>query len=83
MTQRLEHVSHSLGSLAELIREPDRVYDPYEWKGLQKSIQSRYTNEADRALFEAILDGATVEEALQIALEKEEESIDDEDVELF
>lgn len=82
MTQRLEHVSHSLGSLAELIREPDRLFDPYEWKGLQKSIQSRYTNESDRALFEAILDGATVEEALKIALEKEEESLD-EDIELF
>lgn len=82
MTQRLEHVSHSLGALSELIGEPDRLFDPYEWKGLQKTIQSRYTNESDKALFEAILNGASVEEALKLAHEKSKESSED-DIELF
>ncbi|MCK4951651.1 MAG: hypothetical protein KAS48_07520 [Gammaproteobacteria bacterium] len=82
MTQRLEHVSHSLGSLAELIGEHDRVFSPYEWKGLQKTIQSRYTNESDRTLFEAILDGASVDKALKLAKEKAAQEKDD-DIELF
>ena len=82
MTQRLEHVSHSLGSLSELIGEDERVFNPYEWKGLQKKIQSRYTNESDRMLFEAILDGASVEKALEMAKEKASQEQDDE-IELF
>ena len=82
MTQRLEHVSHSLGSLSELIGEDERVFNPYEWKGLQKTIQSRYTNESDRMLFEAILDGASVEKALEIAKKKADQEKDDE-IELF
>ncbi len=82
MTQRMEHVSHSLGSLAELIKEPNRLFNPYEWKGLQKSIQSRYTNESDRALFEAILNGTSVEKAILIASEKTKKLSED-DIELF
>jgi hypothetical protein len=82
MTQRLEHVSHSLGSLAELIGESNRLYNPYEWRGLQQSIQSRYTNESDRALFEAILNGASVEDALKKSLEKTK-ALPEDDIELF
>lgn len=82
MTQRLEHVSHSLGALSELIGEDERVFNPYEWKGLQKTIQSRYTNESDRILFEAILDGTSVEKALEMAQKKADQEKDDE-IELF
>lgn len=69
LTQRLEHASHSLNALGELVDDQARLYSPYEWKGLQNSIKSRYTIEADRAMFDAILNGATVEEALQLMLE--------------
>jgi len=82
MTQRLEHVSKSLGSMAELIGKTDQEFNPYEWKGLQKTIQSRYTNESDRALFEEILKGTSVEDALKIARGKAESEPKDE-IELF
>ena len=82
MTQQLDHVSHSPCSLAQLIKEPDRQLDPYEQKGLQKTIQSHYTNKSDRVLFEDILNGASVEDALKMARVKAEEFSED-DIEFF
>ncbi len=83
LTQRLTHVCNSLASLAELIIDPRRLYNPYEWFGLQEKIKSKYTVPADRAMFDAILNGATVEEALEISLHHPEADDDEENVELF
>ena len=82
LTQRLEHAAHSLKALGGLVGDQSRLYSPYEWKGLQDAIQSRYNIESDRAMFKAILEGATVEEALKLmqALAAEEP---EHDIELF
>ena len=64
LSQRLSHVSRSLDALGALIGDPSRLYNPYEWYGLQAMIKSKYTIEQDRRMFEAILSGATLEEAL-------------------
>jgi hypothetical protein len=80
LSQRLNHASNSLGSLGELIEEPGRLYSPYEWKGLQQKIKSKYTIAADKAMFEAILEGATVDEALAAG---EQQAQQDDDIELF
>ena len=66
LSQRLSHISHSPGSMAELINTPQQLFNPYEWHGLQEMIKSRYTDETDRAMFDAILNGASVEEALKL-----------------
>lgn len=80
LTQRVTHVSDSLASLADLVSHPSQLYNPYEWKGLQEKIKSKYTIEEDRKMFEAILKGASVEEALAQAKPGKEE---DDSVELF
>jgi hypothetical protein len=67
LSQRLSHISHALGSMAELVHDSKRLFDPYEWHGLQQMIKSKYTNEPDRDMFDAILNGASVEEALKLA----------------
>lgn len=83
LTQRLAHVSNSLGALADLISDSQRLYNPYEWYGLQAMIKSKYTIPSDRAMFDAILNGATVKDALKVS-EKHKDTEDDEDnVELF
>jgi hypothetical protein len=79
LTQQLNHAGDSLASLAELVSTPGSLYSPYEWRGLQEKIRSKYTNESDKKMFDAILNGATVEEALQQALSEDAS----EDVELF
>ena len=84
MAQRLSHVSHSLASLAELIGDDRRLYNPYEWYGLQQMIRSKYIHDEDRAMFDAILEGATVEQALGISAKKTHRSeAEDENVEIF
>ncbi len=73
LVQRLVHVSHSLATLADLIGDSGRLYNPYEWFGLQEMIKSKYTLEADKVMFKAILDGATVEDALKLSNKYQEE----------
>ena len=76
LSQRLSHISHSLGSMAELINNPDQLFNPYEWHGLQEMIKSKYTNETDRAMFDAILNGASVEEAIK-RTEQQQKTVSD------
>lgn len=82
--QRLSHVSSSLAVLANLVSDPERLYNPYEWRGLQKKIQSKYTVDSDRLMFEYILSGHSVDEALEMAKQTEQSSKqEDDDIELF
>jgi hypothetical protein len=66
ITQRLEHVTHSLGQLCSLISSPEKYADPGEWRQLQSEIRDSYTMEAERLMFEHIMMGVSVEEALEI-----------------
>ena len=81
LTQRLDHVSNSLKALSGLVAEPQRLYNPFEWRGLQEKIKSKYTVASDRDMFEAILNGATLEEAIKRATSGV--SNDKDDIELF
>jgi hypothetical protein len=92
LTQRLGHVNGSMSVLADLIADPRRLYNPYEWMGMQEKIKSRYTMEEERMMFEAIMEGKTVKQALAIYIQAIEEkkkkttetnSGADEEVELF
>lgn len=64
LVQRLAHVCHSLGSLSDLVTDKSKLYNPYEWVGLQEKIRSKFTMVEERQMFEAVLNGASVEEAL-------------------
>lgn len=81
LSQRLNHVSHSLDALGKLIENPARLYSPYEWHGLQAMIKSNYTVKQDRDMFDAILKGASVQEALSLIAA--EDSDEDDEIELF
>ncbi len=85
LAQRLSHIGYSLASLGDLITDPDKLYNPREWSGLQDLIKSKYNIDSDRKMFDAILNGATVDEALQLKI-KDEKNTDDEhedNIELF
>lgn len=64
LVQRLDHVCHGLAGLSRLVADRRRLYDPAEWKTLQDEILAKYTMVEERAMFEAVLGGATVKEAL-------------------
>lgn len=67
LVQRLSHVSASLAQLASLVADENRIYNPAAWSQLQETIRSKYTVESDRKMFTAILNGATIDEALAAA----------------
>lgn len=64
LAQRLEHVEHGLGHLAELLGSPERVASLQAWNGLQEEIRSRYTTEEERIMFAAVVGGVPVAEAI-------------------
>jgi len=81
LTQRLNHLNGSLMGLAALMDAPERLHNPDAWRGLQQQIKSRYTVDEDSAIFDAILQGKSVDEALRAAAEAQHSPKDD--VELF
>lgn len=73
LSQRLDHVCHALGKLSELVADRARLFNPGEWMTLQQDIRSRYSTVEEVAMFEAVLAGATVQEALQRFLAERKE----------
>lgn len=89
ISQRLDHVCRSLDKLGVLISSPDALYNPNKWHNFQEEIKNSYTMEAERIMFEHILRGHSIEEALEIYqhhFDEEENGKDEEngdEIELF
>ena len=66
LQQCLSHVSAGLQGLTAIIDNPQRLYNPQEWFHLQNEIRSHYTMDEEKAMFDAILRGNSVEEALTL-----------------
>lgn len=83
LSQRLIHLTNGLTSFAELVGSPELVHNSEAWSLLQENIKSRYTLETDKAMFDAILEGKSIEEALNhLAAPKAEEKPAN-DIDLF
>ena len=84
LSQRLDHVNHSMTLLAELVADQSRLFNPAEWVGLQNQIRSRYSMVEEQDMFDALLAGASIEEALDLCREKVNHMTSSiEDIELF
>jgi hypothetical protein len=83
LIQRLSHVGLNLSALSDLINDRQRLYSPHEWHGLQEMIKSKYYIDADRQMFNAILNGASVEEALDVGERHRRQEKDKNTVEVF
>lgn len=66
LVQRMDHVCHSIDSLAALIADEKRLHHPDEWLAIQQLIRSKYTMESERIMFDAVLNGACIEEAIEL-----------------
>lgn len=82
MAQSLDHVCHTVDALADLISNTKRLYNPDEWVAIQEKIRSKYTIESERVMFDAILNGASVHEALELSRQQAASSRND-DIEFF
>ncbi len=65
LAQRLHHIKNSLDSLGELFRASDHLHKPEAWLNLQQSIKDSYTMACEREMFELILNGSSIQEALE------------------
>jgi len=82
MQQCLQHVTSNLKGLSELVEDPDRLYNPAEWRQFQRQIRARYTMESEKLMFDAIVQGKSVDEALAIKNAHQEKDQSD-NIELF
>ena len=87
LNQRLDHVAQSLVNLGGLIEDPARLYNPDAWLDLQESIKGSHTMEEERIMFEHIIMGASISEALEVYRHhfgnKPEQDDTDDEIELF
>jgi predicted methyltransferase MtxX (methanogen marker protein 4) len=85
LVQRLDHVCHSLSGLSGLVSDTGRLYNPAEWSALQELIRSKYTMAEERGMFDAVMAGATVEEALKHYMATRMQQVEDSggEIELF
>ena len=83
LTQRLDHVSHSLTALTQLIADPSALYSPPQWQALQDSIRNKYTMEEERRMFDKVLSGVSIEKALTEFTEEMTANSQEDDIELF
>ncbi|MDX1692954.1 MAG: hypothetical protein R3208_04265 [Ketobacteraceae bacterium] len=66
LSQKLGHVNQSLNHLGDVISDSSRLYNPGEWNRIQTEIRSNYTMECERLMFDLIMKGATIREALEL-----------------
>ena len=88
LSQRMEHVGDSLERMGHLISNPQTRYIEDDWRDLQDKIKGNYTMEAERLMFEHILSGRSIAEALKIYHHHFSKPMDDsfgtdDDIELF
>ena len=65
LSQRLNHVSDALKNTTDILGS-EKINDQDAWLEIQKKVQSSYSLDSERLMFEHILRGASVEEALEI-----------------
>ena len=70
LSQRMTLVSKALHSLTEVLKDHTKTHEIEEWKNLQDTIRSKYTLDSDQEMFDAVINGMPIEEALKTAVEK-------------
>ncbi len=76
---RLDHLKSDLSWLSNIVSDPNQISNPSSWSKLQEDIMSNYTMEEERIMFQHILKGSSVEEALEIYSHHFKSAIDESD----
>lgn len=88
VSQRLDHVAVGLRKLTRLMADADAIAVEQNWLDVQEEIKASYTMESERVMFEQIMRGIDIDEALQtyrhqFTASTEEDDNSDDDIELF
>lgn len=82
LTQRLSHVGSSIEGLSELVNDISKIYNPMEWQKLQQQIKSRYSMREEHEMFDSVMNGMDVREAVRQYNEMHKQDLED-DIEFF
>jgi len=83
LQQRLEHVLLGLQNTLQLLEQPADQYQTGKWKKLQEELRSRYTMESEKILFDAILQGKSIAQAIELAASQGRADSENNEIELF
>ncbi|QYJ75196.1 MULTISPECIES: hypothetical protein [Shewanella] len=81
LSQRLQHVVTGLALTEDLLCDDKKRLQGEEWLRVQKQIKSTYSLECERKMFDLVLQGMPLHEAL--ALYRDEHLYRKDDIELF
>ncbi len=79
LTQRLSHVSTSLTSLVGIVSNQEMVGSHQQWHELREQIRKTYSMVDEASMYEAIMAGKEIKEAIQIATQGKVRPADEED----
>jgi len=65
LTQRLSHVGSSMEELSVLLKDEQRINLTAEWQILQEKIKSKYSMREEGELFNAVMAGGEIREAIR------------------
>ena len=80
LAQRISHVNGSLSSLRELVSDGKKIFQPEEWVNLQQKIKSKYSTPEEIAMFDSVVNGMPIQEAIEKYCPPQDEV---ENIELF
>lgn len=83
LCQRLDHVQNNLNMLSGLITDEAHIINAEGWQELRDKIKSSYTMETEHKMHEAVMEGASIEEALELFRKAMAEQPEEDDIELF
>ncbi|MCL1038955.1 hypothetical protein L2750_17635 [Shewanella submarina] len=81
LSQRLEHVVTGLELAEDILSDEVRRIKPQSWKAIQKEIKMNYSLECEKKMFDLVIQGTPLSEAL--ALYRDEHLEQEDDIELF
>lgn len=83
LCQRLDHVQSNLNMLSGLITDEEHIANAKGWQGLRDKIKSSYTMETEHQMHEAVMNGASIEQALEMFKQALADQPEEDDIELF
>lgn len=82
LTQRLSHVSSSIEAMSGLVGDSSKNNNPAQWNLLQEAIKSRYSMREEYEMFDNVMKGDDVREAVRKYNEAHKDDLS-EDIEFF
>ncbi|MUH73256.1 hypothetical protein [Psychrosphaera haliotis] len=83
LAQRLDHVQKNLILLSEILSDNEKLDNPDDWQCLRTRIKSSYSIDSEVVMYEAVMNGATITEAIEIFKKELNTTSNDEAIELF